>query len=89
MNETLLVGADPELKRWAKSNNKKLSEYLDLIQKKLYNEYVTLEEEKSKAPSEVQNWSQGQIHIAGQQAAILKTLKLLRFDLKKLIPENE
>lgn len=89
MNETLLIGADPELKQWAKSNNKKLSEYLDLIQKKLYNEYVTLEEEKSKAPSEVQNWSQGQLHIAGQQAAILKTLKLLRFDLKKLIPENE
>lgn len=89
MNETILLGADPELKQWAKHNSKKLSEYLALVQNKLYNDYITLEESKSKAPSEVQNWSQDQVHIAGQQAATLKALKYLRFDLKKLIPENE
>lgn len=89
MNDNILVGADPELKQWVKHNNKKLSEYLALVQNKLYNDYIALEEAKSKAPSEVSNWSQDQLHIAGQQAAILKTLKYLRFDLKKLIPENE
>ena len=78
-----------ETREFYLNHKNSVDKVLDVFRESLYKDYLASIETELESCDAISNYAVKLAYQKGYQASLLKQLKLLNFDLKRLIPDHE